>query len=98
MKTPAEELAIACSAASQLAAVEAAESKEGELESVELARQIVVEVELLAQVCLVEVESVVSSLPLRRPSFVAAVVVVDSALETQMELVDLVVGAKKRPS
>ena len=66
---------------------------------VEAERQVVVEVELLAQVCLVEVESVVRrSSPLHRSSFVAAVVVVDSALETPVELEDLVVGAKKRPS
>ena len=94
---PAEKLALQQAAACQVAppqiAVEAAEEA-----SVELARQVVVEVELLAQVRLVDVGSVVSSSPLRRPSFVAAVVVVDSALETPVELVDLVVEAKKRPS
>ena len=57
------------------------------------------ELESLVQVCLVEVGSVVpgSSL-LRHPSVVGVVVVVDSALETPVELEDLVVGAKKRPS
>ena len=70
-----------------------------------VAVEVVVELELeselesSAHVCLVEVVSVVPGASLlRRPSVVVVVVVVDSALETPVELEDLVVGAKKRPS